>query len=300
MNRPAESLLGAQAEVEGARVRLALMLIAAVVSVLLAYPPLRSLMSAAGRSDPYSHILLIPFVTGYFLFDERKAIFSHTWYSWKIGTPIIAVGLLAYVLAVRYRLWLGANDSASLTTAASIIVFWGGFILIYGPRSFAAGRFPLLFMLFAIPVPAFLLSRFIYLLQVGSTEVTQWLFDVTGTAYFRQGFMYQLAGINIEVAKECSGIRSTLALIITCVVAGHLFLKSGWRQLVLLIAILPVTILKNAIRIATLSFLAVYVDTRFITNSWLHHSGGFVFYIPALGLLGGMLCWLRKGEKESV
>ena len=279
------------------RFRSALMLVLVGVSVLLAYRPLRSLMSA-GRTDYYSHIILIPFVTGYFLFAERKRIQSDTGYSWKAGTPLIAAGLLAYVCALWQRRWLGTNDFASLTTAASVVVLWGGFVLIYGSRSFSAGRFPLLFLLFSIPVPAFLLDRFIYVLEVGSTEVTQWLFDMTGTTYFREGFVYQLVGISIEVAKECSGIRSTLALVISSVVAGHLFLKSGWRQLVLLIAILPITILKNAVRIAALSWLAVYVDRRFVTGSWLHQSGGILFYMPALGLLGVILWWLSRGEKE--
>jgi len=253
---------------------------------------------SAGRSDYYSHILLIPFVTGYFLFVERMRIPRDTGYSWKHGAPLIAAGLLAYVFALWQKGWLGVNDFASLTTASSIVVLWGGFVLIYGPKAFRASRFPLLFLLFAIPVPLFLLDRFIYVLQVGSTEVTQWLFDLTGTTYFRDGFVYQLAGINIEVAKECSGIRSTLALIISCVVAGHLFLKSGWRQLVLIVAILPITIFKNAVRILTLSLLAIYVDTRFITGSWLHHSGGIVFYIPSLGLLGVVLWRLSRGKKE--
>ncbi len=295
MNKPAESLLGTQAQAEGHHVRLALSLLFAVVAILLAYQPLRNLMSA-GRSDYYSHILLIPFVTGYFLFVERKTILKNLSYSWTAGVSLAAFSALAYLLALWQKEWLGPNDFASLTTASSIVIFWGGFVLIYGSNAFLAGRFPLLFLLFAIPVPAFLLDRFISLLQVGSTEVTQWLFDLTGTTYFREGFTYQLAGINIEVAAECSGIRSTLALIISCVVAGHLFLRSGWRQLILLIAILPITIFKNAIRIATLSLLAIHVDKRFITESWLHHSGGIVFYIPALGLLGVVLWWLSRGE----
>ena len=254
---------------------------------------------SSGRSDYYSHILLIPFVSVYFLFVERKPILKDLSYSWAAGVSLAVLGALIYLLALWQKEWLGANDFASLTTASSIVVFWGGFVLIYGPKAFRAGRFPLLFLLFATPVPAFLLDRVIYVLQVGSTEMTQWLFDVTGTTYFRDGFVYQLAGINIEVAKECSGIRSTLALIISCVVAGHLFLKSGGRQLVLLIAILPITIFKNAIRILTLSLLAIYVDTRFITESWLHHSGGIVFYIPSLGLLGVVLWRLSKGERKN-
>jgi exosortase len=269
------------------------------IAVFLAYQPLRSLVSAPGRSDYYSHIFLIPFVTLYFLLFERKEIFDDPKYSWKIGAPVIVAGLLVYLLALWLKEWLGTNDFASLATFASIVIFWGGFILAYGPAAFRAGRFPLLFLLFAIPVPLFLLDRFIYVLQVGSTEVTQWLFDLTGTTYFRDGFSYQLANINIEVAKECSGIRSTLALIISCVVAGHLFLKSGWRQLVLLVAILPITIFKNAVRIVALSLLAIYVDTRFITGSWLHHSGGIVFYIPSLGLLGVVLWCLSKGESQK-
>ena len=299
MNRTAESSLGSQACATGPFVllRLILMLAFACIAILLAYQPLRSLMSA-GRSDYYSHILLIPFVSAYFFYIERKKILRNTGYSWKAGLPLLAAGLLAYVLALWQKEWLGTNDFASLTTAASIVVLWGGFILTYGPNAFRAGRFPLLFLFFAIPVPLFLLDRFIYILQVGSTEVTQRLFDVTGTTYFRDGFTYQLANISIEVAKECSGIRSTLALIISCVVAGHLFLKSGWRQLVLLVAILPITIFKNAVRIVALSLLAIYVDTRFITGSWLHHSGGVVFYIPSLGLLGVVLWWLSKGESQ--
>jgi exosortase/archaeosortase family protein len=55
-------------------------------------------------------------------------------------------------------------------------------------------------------------------------------------------------------------------------------------------------VLKNGIRIVTLSSLAVYVDERFITQSFLHRSGGFLFYIPALFLLGIVLWWLRKTE----
>lgn len=50
---------------------------------------------------------------------------------------------------------------------------------------------------------------------------------------------------------------------------------------------------------ASLGLLAIYVDTKFITDSFLHHSGGFVFYLPALGLLGGLLRWFRRAERSE-
>jgi exosortase/archaeosortase family protein len=102
--------------------------------------------------------------------------------------------------------------------------------------------------------------------------------------------------MSIQVAKECSGIRSSLGLFITGILAGHLFLKTGWKKFVLVLFVFPITVLKNGIRIVTLSSLAIYVDEKFITQSFLHKSGGFIFYIPALFLLGLILWWLRKTE----
>ncbi|MGD0231866.1 MAG: exosortase/archaeosortase family protein [Syntrophorhabdales bacterium] len=298
MNKAADSLAEAVAQNGRIRARVVSLLGFAAVAAILAYGPLRQLMAAADRSDYYSHIVLIPFVTAYLLLAERRNILEGAGNSWTAGASLATAGLLAYGLSMWQKGWLGTNDFASLTTAASITFLWGGFLLLFGPNAFGAARFPLLFLLFAVPVPEFLLDRLIYVLQVGSTEVTQRLFDLSGMPYLRTGFEYQLPGINIEVARECSGIRSTLALIITGVLAGHLFLKSGRRTVALLIAMLPITILKNGIRILTLSLLAVYVDTRFITDSFLRHSGGFVFYIPALGLMGLVLTWLRKGERR--
>ncbi len=279
------------------RIRLALLLAFAVVAVVLDYRPLADLMSR-GKPDYYSHIILIPFVTIYFLFVKRDWVSEIESNGRRSGVCLGLAGLLLYCIALWQEHWLGENDVASLATFGSLVFLWGGFLLLFGPRAFRTARFPLFFLAFSIPVPQLLLDGLIYVLQVGSTEVTQWLFDLTGTSYFREGFVYQLAGINIEVARECSGIRSTLALIISSVLVGHLFLKSGWRRVILLVAILPLTIFKNGIRILTLSLLAVHVDTTFITHSALHHSGGIVFYLPSLGILFIVLWWLRKGDKR--
>ncbi len=265
---------------------------------VLGYGPVGKFVnvSAPADSDYYSHILLIPFVSAYFLFEERKRILRGARYSLS-GLAVVAGGLLVYGVALWLRGWLGQNDFASLATTGSLIFWWGGFLLAFGPDAFKTARFPLLFLLFAIPIPQFLLDWFIYILQVASTEVTEWLFQLTGTDYIRNGFIYRLPNITIQVAKECSGIRSSIALIITGVLAGHLFLRTGWRKLILIVAMVPFTIFKNGVRIVTLSLLAIYVDTKFITDSFLHHSGGFIFYLPALGMLGLLLWWFRKSER---
>jgi exosortase/archaeosortase family protein len=70
----------------------------------------------------------------------------------------------------------------------------------------------------------------------------------------------EFTGVTIEVAKECSGIRSSLAMIITSVVAGYPILPPpGWRRIVLCLAVVPIPMFKNAIRISTITLLAIYV-----------------------------------------
>jgi len=115
----------------------------------------------------------------------------------------------------------------------------------------------------------------------------------------REGIVFHLPNISISVAPQCSGIRSSLALVITSVLAGHMFLKKGWNKTLLVLAVIPITMLKNGIRIVTLSLFAVYVDKRVLTDSALHTDGGIVFFILALFLMAPILFVLRRSEKRE-
>jgi exosortase len=121
------------------------------------------------------------------------------------------------------------------------------------------------------------------------------LFTVTGTPFYREGYVFALPTVAIEIADECSGIRSSLALGITALLAGHAFLERSWSRLLLLLLVLPIAVFKNAVRIAGLSLLATHVDPGFLTGQ-LHHEGGFVFFGMALVLLMAVLHLLQKAE----
>lgn len=286
-----------QVIVDGMKRRLIAFIGLTVVAAVAVYQPLWELLRDAGRSDYYSHILLIPIVSAYFFYAERKKILAEVIPNPWLGGAIMVVGVLLYALGRTLRIPLGQNDYASLVTFSAIVFWWGSFLLVFGRQAFRAGLFPLLFMLFFVPVPWFLLRRVIHVLQVGSTEMVHALFWLTDTPFLRNGFIFRLPGVSIEVAEQCSGIRSSMALFITGVVAGHLFLNSSWKKLVLFATVWPITVFKNAIRIITLTFLAIHVDMGFLTGGFLHQSGGFIFYIPALCLLGGVI-WLLRKEKS--
>ena len=260
----------------------------------LVFEPLKSLMGSAARGEYYSHIILIPLVSAYLIWQKRKEIFLTPGPIYPLGLALAVCGAVIYGLGLTLGKGFNQNDQTALLTFSAILIWAGGFLSLFGAQAIKKASFAILFLVFMIPIPSAILDKIIYALQVWSTEAAEILFAVSGVPYNRQGFVFQLPGISVEVAEVCSGIRSSLALFITSILAGHFFLDKFWKKVILALIVFPVTVFKNGIRIVTLSLLGAYVDVRFLTDSFLHRSGGFVFFIPALVLLGVALWWLRK------
>jgi exosortase len=145
------------------------------------------------------------------------------------------------------------------------------------------------------PIPSGVLHAVTSYLKWGSSNVVGLLFTATGTPYHQDGFVFALPTFVIEIADECSGIRSSISLLLTSLLAGHLLLENAWTKTVLATAVLPLAIIKNGIRIVSLSLLAMHVDPGFLAGS-LHHEGGIVFYLLTLMLLAPLLGILRRSE----
>ena len=101
------------------------------------------------------------------------------------------------------------------------------------------------------------------------------------------------------MAAECSGIRSSIALFITCILAAHFYLRTPWKVILFLALVFPLVVIKNGIRIATLTLLSIYVDPGFLYGR-LHHEGGVVFFVLAMLLLFPIFLKLAKSEQSSL
>ena len=266
---------------------------------LIFHSPIWLLAQISLDSELYSHVMLIPMVTLFFLFVERRVIFKQVKWSFRAGLLLAVFSIACYVLAIQGQGALNRNDFLSACLLGVVAWAHGGFLLAYGPLAYRRALFPMFFLLFCIPLPTFILDPLIKFLQVWSAHAVHLAFNIIGIPYLREGMTFQLPGIAIEVAKECSGIRSSLALFITGIMAGHTFLKTAWRRIVLVAVIIPITIFKNAIRITTLSLLAVHIDKSWLTDSWLHKGGGIVFFLLALILLAPVLWFLIRSEQRK-
>src|SRR6266436_9474771 len=269
-----------------------------VFSSLLFAKPLIALVRLSLTNDNASHLILIPFLTAGLLFFERRTIFNNP--SFSVGGGIFL--FLAVIIAISVRLAGDAMTPDLRLTGdiLAVILLWiAGFAFSFGKDAVKSAYFSLLFLFLAVPLPNFLLERIIALLQAGSADITEVLFNLTGVPALREGLVFHLPRVNIEVASECSGIRSTIALLILALPVVHYRLHSLWRKLFFLTCAFFMMILKNGIRIVTLTLLAMYVDPSFLFGT-LHRDGGIVFFLLGLLLLLPVLLLLRRGESPAL
>ena len=265
----------------------------------VAWGSTRLLANLIFENETFSQIPLIPLVRAFLIFENRKSVFSNLSFGWTMALALLVPGAI-FLTASDMNLWhLTATNPQSLFVFAVVCIWLGAFALFFGGSALRAALFPLLFLLFMVPIPEPSLSKTIYLLQAGSAVFVEAFFAVAGIPYHRQQFVFDLPGISIRIAEECSGIRSTLALLITTVLASYIFLKAPWRRLVLCLSVIPIALFKNGLRIATLSILAVYVNPEFLYGN-LHQRGGIVFFMIALIPMALLLKFLQKNEAQNL
>jgi exosortase C (VPDSG-CTERM-specific) len=256
--------------------------------------PLREFVTYARHSDVHSYVLLIPFVTAYLIYIRWKQLSRELSSSWGYALLLAAAGTGALLASLHFT-ELGQNDYMTLLALSFVCFVIAGTFLFLGSKWARSAMFPLFFLAFMIPLPEAAVDFLENASKEASAEVANWLFVISGTPALRTGTVFQLPGISIMVAKECSGIRSSLVLVITSLLAANMFLRTTWRRALLVGAVIPLGLLRNGLRILVISLLCVHIGPEMI-NSVIHRRGGPVFFALSLVPLFAMLWLFRRQE----
>jgi exosortase len=265
------------------------------LSLLVWFRPLLNTFTLAASDDRYTHILLILPLTVALIFQDWK---EHSFQSelWTRSAAVLLISLVVSGFGWRQRL-AGSPDAGLALEVAGLVLWWiASFILCFGRAALRTFRFPLLFLLWMIPVPPSILDQIVGVLQRESAVASQFLFSIFSVPVSRQGTTLLIPGLTIEISPECSSIRSSLMLLVTTMVLAQVLLRSPWRKALVVLFAIPLTVAKNGLRIFTIGMLATRVDESFLTGR-LHRQGGIIFFLVALGLIFLLLCGLRRGER---
>src|SRR5262249_16990385 len=220
-----------------------------VIALLAVFAqPLWKLMNYAAGSELCSYVLLIPFVSAYLLYIGADQLPKKSVANLPLAIVFLAVGI-GVLAGTSWLDFAGRapveNDRLALLTLSFLCCIAAGGFFFLGSDWMRAAAFPLAYLIFMVPMPDAMANALETASKYASAEVANVFFRLSSTPFLREGLVFQLPNITIQVAQECSGIRSSWILFITSILAANLFLKTPWRRLVLVALVIPLAILRN-------------------------------------------------------
>ncbi len=257
-----------------------------MVAVFIAgfWPVFEKLVIRWSSGDNDYGFLIIPLFL--YLCWEKRETFRFAEFSWWPGAMIPAVFSLSLMLfgeagSVESLLFLG---------------IWGciasGMAFLYG-RRVRLLAFPLLILLFMIPLPPFINRLLTFKLKMLASSLSVALMRLVGISVLQAGNIIDLGVDRLQVVDACSGLRYIMPMFLTALMIGHFFARKIWQQAVLLVAVIPLAIVINGLRIFITGVLTVSGHQELAQN-FFHGLAGLVIFLAGGGALLGVALLLRK------
>jgi exosortase len=219
-------------------------------------------------NEYYSHGILIPPVTIYLIIQRFRNDKDLRWSpeqgsNW--GVILIAVGLGLY-------LWF-FNQRAFYLAAFATIIMIGGLVWTLGGNNVAKRLlFPIAYLALMVPLP--FIDRYTLPLAMFTGVCAGGLTRFLGLDVEIIGNAVKLPNADLLIGAQCSGVNSLITLIALLILTAYLVDGPLWGRIALVLLAVPLAILGNILRVASLLFVA---------REW-GAQAGFVFYHDYSGL----------------
>lgn len=277
--------------------------LAVTTILLIAFSPVLYLTVKFGLAhDLYSYLILIPAISLYLAWQERDRLNADGPRFGRLLPTVLSAATLLLLVALGITLLAGFSlplqDRIALGLYALVFALAGNACLWLSRDAVRALAFPIGLLVFFAPLPTVVEQGLESFLQHGSALAAHGMLEVSGMPVYREKTFFRLPDFNMEVAPECSGIRSTLALFITSLVGGQILLRTPWKRAVLALVVLPIALLRNGFRVFTIGQLCVQIGPEMI-DSWIHRQGGPVFFALSLIPFSIILFLLYRSDHRS-
>jgi len=174
----------------------------------------------------------------------------------------------------------------------------GLLLLTTGLPGVKALAFPLIFMIFMIPLPGFIVDPVSQVMKTAVSDVTERVMYALGYPITRTGVILQIGQYQLLVADACAGVRTLFML----EAMGILYLNvvkygSLLRNLTLALLIVPISFTSNVIRVIVLALITYYLGDE-AGQGFLHGFAGMVLFLTALAMTIFADSLLRFGSER--
>ena len=212
---------------------------------------------------------------------------------WRIRAQLMAMearparwGAVIVLLAILGQL-LGIATDAGYPQGISLIALIAGLVIwLGGWKLFRAVAFPILYLILMVPLPGSVFTAVASPLQFFASFCSANLLEILRVPVVREGNVFRLAGISLEVAEACSGLRSLVGLLSMGILLGYLITPRLWERVVLALSTIPIAVAANVVRVAGTGIIFEYVGAKY-GQGFYHGFGAWIVFVFALAVLLG-------------
>lgn len=256
-----------------------------LVLAVLFWPTFLWMAERFDASDSfYSHGWLIPFASAWLIWKRKDKLPFASCKPSFWGFLVLIPALFVHVVASRWQIHVASGFAMLAVLGGLIWVLWGW-------RAVVALRFPLLFLIFMVPLPGVLLIAVSFKMKMAAAALATRILNAIHISAVQAGSTISVPGISVIVDDTCSGLRSLISLLALAIFWTALLPRAAkaWHKWVIVAAAVPIALVANMVRIIFLVIIAVVYGAP-AAEGFLHFWSGMVVFAVALGLLA----WLGK------
>lgn len=221
--------------------------------LLLYVPTYLDLYQDYWRSEQAAHGAVLLAMVMWLFWRERALLRQVRLDGSRIaGAALLVSGLLLYVMGRSQSFY-------QLDMGSQVPVLLGVIVLLLGREGVRRLWFPVLLLMFLVPVPGSVLDQMLMPLKEWVSSIVDNVLHLAGYPIARNGVVLMIDTYSLLIADACSGMNSMVALsgigLLYVHVAGH---SKRWMNAVLLLSILPIAFVANIIRVLLLVLVTYY------------------------------------------
>lgn len=285
-----------------------------ILLIALHYKLLKALM-LSWRDPNWTHGYIIPLFSAYLLYSRRHELYEAIRKGREAGkasvlSAVLGLALMALAMWAEWEAVFRIRNHF-IAQVAMVWMLFGLVLFVGGWSIIRLTWLPVLFLLFAIPIPTIIYERFSLPLQnlsaKGSVVIMRLLgVDIQSTASNLQFLSVTKKVQNLTVAEACSGMRLLMAFVALGWAMAYLDQKPIWQRAILVVAAIPIAVFCNVLRV-TITCWMFYIDRSELGQKFMHTFTGILMLIPAFLMLWALGWVIRsifvdadEDETESV
>jgi len=246
--------------------------------ILIVYArTLAGIYAKVSTNEDYSHAFLMPFITGYLIWEKRKSLKDA-----KIKPIWASFPLMVFTFLFSIYGILGSDISAAR------ISWWLWLVCIvlfcYGLYLFKILFLPILMLGFIIPLPNCVQAPLTMSLKLASSKLAAVIIRVVNIPVYLDGNILDLGHTQLQVVDACSGLRYVLPLIALGILCAYFFQKNIWKRVVLVFLTLPIAVLMNGVRVSLTAILSQWISPK-AAEGFFHGFSGWLVFLLSFSLL---------------